>query len=195
MSRNQILKDLYAFIAELWCSPQDVELEEVRKEAPQMIKRLKDIDEESAELLSQFLQKYPIREEEYVDLFELSPQCSFYLGSHVFEEPKNCAGAANSDRNKYMIELINLYKHFALASDNKEMPDYLPLMVEFLSLTAESQADPVREKFILEYLLPYLPPIRSKLEELKTPYLSLIQALERLIHFDLECAKKEVCHG
>lgn len=193
--QTHILKEGYALIAALWCSPQDVDGEEVRKGAEGLVKRLESSDQESARLLSGFLNKKAVSEEEYIDLFELAPQCSLYLGSHVYDEPKTCAGAAVSDRNGYMIELLGIYKHFGQALDGKELPDYLPLMVEFLSLTAESQADPVREKFIKEYLLPYLPPLRSRLDELKTPYLDLIQVLERILHFDLECTKKEVCHG
>lgn len=193
--RTQILKEGYALIAALWCSPQDVDREEVRKDAEGVVGRLENIDKESARMISGFINKSAISEEAYIELFELAPQCSLYLGSHVYDEPKTCAGAAVSDRNEYMIELLGIYKHFGRALDGKELPDYLPLMVEFLSLTAESQADPVREKFIKEYMLPYVPPLRSRLDELKTPYRDLVQALERILHFDLECTPTEVCHG
>ncbi len=73
----------------------------------------------------------------------------------------------------------------------KELADYLPLMMEFLALSAESK-DPIRDKLIREYILPYLPPMRSKLEELKTPYLYLLDALERTLKFDLENGTREV---
>ena len=143
-------------------------------------------------MLSQFLET-PISEEEYVDLFELAPRCSLYLGSHVFEEPETCDKAAVSNRNMYMIELQGIYRHTGLMLNGKELPDYLPLMVEFLSLTAGSE-DPIREKLIKEYILPYLPPIRSKLEELKTPYIYLLGALERVLKLDLEIDQKGVIH-
>jgi nitrate reductase assembly molybdenum cofactor insertion protein NarJ len=68
--------------------------------------------------------------------------------------------------------------------NGKELPDYLPLMVDFLSLTTALE-DPVRESFIVKYFLPFLPPMRSRLEELETPYLYLLDALEKVMNIDL----------
>ena len=188
MNGKQILKDVYALIAELWCSPpeEDAKRAEIRKEAEEVVKRLESIDKESAMLLSRFLGENAISEEDYIDLFELDPQCPLYLGSHTYDEPKTCATAAVSDRNAYMIELVGIYNHFGRKPNVKELPDYLPLMVDFLSLTTESKDDPVRDKFIEEYILPFLPPMRNRLEELKTPYLHLLDALEKVINIELE---------
>ncbi|MBI4297533.1 MAG: hypothetical protein HY676_03280 [Chloroflexi bacterium] len=189
----QALRDVYASMAELWCSPQDGDVEEVKGRAEEAIAGLEGIDQEGAALLSQFL-KNPISEMEYVELFELDPRCPLYLGSHAFDEPETCAQAAVSDRNGYMIELLGIYRHFGMTPNGQELPDYLPLVVESLSLTAGSE-DPVRKKLIEEYILPYLPPIRSRLEELKTPYLYLLDALERALKLDLGAGIKEVSHG
>ncbi len=186
MDGNQILKDVYALIAELWCSPPEADAEkaEIRKEAEEVVKRLESIDKESAMLLSRFLMENDISEEDYIDLFELDPQCPLYLGSHTYDEPTTCATAAVSDRNEYMIELGGIYSHFGRKPNGKELPDYLPLMVDFLSLTTESKDDSVRDKFIEEYILPFLPPMRTRLEELKTPYLHLLDALEKVINIE-----------
>ena len=190
--RIQVLPDLYAALAELWCSPQDIDREEVSRAAREKFSRWELMDEEGAALLSRFLEN-PISEEEYVELFELDPRCSLYLGSHSFDEPQTCAGAAVSDRNGYMIELLGIYRHLGLTPNGKELPDYLPLMVEFLALSAGSE-DPIRGKLIQEYVLPYLPRMRSRLEELKTPYLYLMDALERVLKLDLEVGER-VSHG
>lgn len=179
--KEQTLKDIYGCLAELWCSPQDVDREKVKKDGEEVIKKLRGVDAESAVLLASFLKENSTSEEDYVDLFELNPKCPLYLGSHVYEEPKTCAGAAVSDRNEYMIELIGIYKHFGWSPDGKELPDYLPSMIEFLALTVQSKEDPVRKKLIQEYILPFLPPVRSKLEELKSPYLCLLKAWERVL--------------
>ena len=183
---NQTLKDVYAVIAELWCSPpeEDADREELRKEAEDVARRLERIDPESAALLSRFLEENDIAEEDYIDLFELDPQCALYLGSHTYDEPTTCATAAVSDRNEYMIELGGIYSHFGRKPNGKELPDYLPLMVDFLSLTTESKDDPVRDKFIEEYIMRLLPPMRIRLEELKTPYLHLLDALEKVINIE-----------
>ena len=186
LNGKQTLKDVYALIAELWCSPpeDDAEREEIGKEAEEVIKKLESIDKESAMLLSRFLGENDITEEDYIDLFELDPQCALYLGSHTYDEPTTCATAAVSDRNEYMIELGGIYSHFGRKTNGKELPDYLPLMVNFLSLTDESKDDPVRDKFINEYILPFLPPMRARLEELKTPYLHLFDALGKVISIE-----------
>jgi nitrate reductase delta subunit len=188
LNREQILKDAYALIAELWCSPleEDGALIEIRQQTEDVIGRLEGIDRESALSLSRFHGENTLAEEEYVDLFELDPRCPLYLGSHTYDEPQTCATAAVSDRNEYMIELGGIYSHFGRKPNGKELPDYLPLMVDFLSLTVESRDDPVRDKFMREYILPFLPPIRTRLEELRTPYLHLLDALEKILDVELE---------
>tara|TARA_B100000315_G_scaffold236661_1_gene252687 strand:+ start:87 stop:704 length:618 start_codon:yes stop_codon:yes gene_type:complete len=188
MNGNQALKDVYALIAELWCAPpeDDADREVIRKDGEKVVKRLAGIDKESAMLLSRFLGENAISEEDYIDLFELNPQCPLYLGSHAYEEPNTCAGAGVSDRNDYMIELVAIYKHFGRQPDVKELPDYLPLMVDFLSLTTGSKDDPVRDKLIEEYMLPFLPPIRSRLEDLKSPYIHLLDVLVKVMNIELK---------
>ena len=184
--KNQIIKDVYKLISDLWCSPSDINITNIKKDSENVIKKLKDVNKEAAILLQKFIEENTISEESYIDLFELDPKCSLYLGSHSYEEPKTCAGAGVSDRNKYMIELKAIYKHFKRIADEKELPDYLPLMIDFLSLTIESKNDPVRGKFIKEYFLPFLSPVYSKLKELKTPYVHLIDALGKIMNIDLE---------
>ena len=187
-NKKKTLKDVYSLIAELWNSPPEnnKNREKIKKDAEKVIKKLKNINSESAELLSKFLNENKISEEDYIDLFELDPECPLYLGSHTYDEPKTCANAAVSDRNKYMIELNAIYKHFGKSPNGKELSDFLPLVVDFLSLTVESNTDPVRGKLIREYLLPFLPPMRSKLKELKTPYVYLIDALSNIMKTDLK---------
>ncbi|MBM3951001.1 MAG: nitrate reductase molybdenum cofactor assembly chaperone [Rhodospirillales bacterium] len=188
---GEVLREAYGCIAELWCSPRDVDRAALEKRTTGAVAQLQAADAEAAALLSRFLGN-PVSEEEYVELFELDPRCPLYVGSHVFEEPKTCAKAGLSERNGYMIELLGVYRHMGLSPDRSEMPDYLPLMVEFLFLSAGSQ-DPVREKLIKEYMLPYLPRIRSKLDQLNTPYAGLLEALERVLRIDIAQAR-EVSH-
>ena len=184
--RTQILKDAYSLMAALWCSPPegDAEREEIRKDAEDVVQRLEGVDKESAMTLSRFLGEETVRDEDYIDLFELNPQCPLYLGSHTYDEPKTCATAGVSDRNAYMIELVGIYNHFGQKPNRSELPDYLPLMVDFLALTTDSKDDPVRDKLINEYFLPFLPPMRKRLGDLKSPYLHLLDALEKVISIE-----------
>lgn len=181
---EQYTASLYSLIAELWCNPQDVDVENVRENSWQLATTVSEKLKSFSKSLKTFLKEEPISEEDYIELFELNPKCSLYLGSHVYEEPKTCANSGVSDRNKYMIDLIGIYRHFGQSLDGKEMPDYLPLMLEFLSLTSEKKDDEIRKKFINEYFLPFIPPIRKKLEELKTPYLHLLDAAEQLVKYE-----------
>jgi len=180
---QKLLTDFYALIAELWCGPpvEDVISDKLQRDAEEMVRKLEYFDEEAAMLLSRFLTENAISEEDYIDLFELDPECALYLGSHSYDEPKTCANAALSDRNEYMIDLMGVYRHFGHVPNGQELPDYLPLMVDFLAMTVESKDDPIRQKLIDEYLLPYLPPMRSRLEALGTNYLYLFDAMEKVI--------------
>jgi len=181
--RAQLLRDVYGAIAELWCPPQEREGDDARRAAKEALAGLWGADAEAAADLSRFLDR-PVSEDEYVALFELDPQCPLYLGSHAFDEPTTCAQAGVCDRNGYMIDLLGIYRHLGLEPNGRELPDYLPLVVEALGLSAGSE-DPVRTKLIQEYVLPFLPPIRARLEELGTPYRHLLGALERVLRLDL----------
>ncbi len=192
-ARSKVLSEVYGLIAELWCGPPDTgaKRDGIEKDAVAALGHLDELEPEGATLLRRFLAEDALAEEDYIDLFELEPKCALYLGSHSYDEPKTCAGAAVSERNEYMIELVGIYRHFKRVPNGTELPDYLPLMVDFLALTSESQDDPVRTKFIREYFVPYLSPIRSRLQELKTPYLYLLQALERIVSVD---QRNTQCH-
>lgn len=166
-----------------------MELKEISRTSEETIGKIaRDIDGEAAAHLSSFLKGIgSINGDEYVQTFELSPKCPIYLGHHVFEEPATCAKAATSGRNMYMIELINIYKHIGLEMDvKKEMPDYLPVMIEFLWLSLQRQEDSIREKFVKEYMMPALPEIVNRLEELGSPYLNLIKALYCIVQADIK---------
>lgn len=188
-----VLQEGYAVLADLWSSPQDADPAAVHERAEAWLPELERFEPEAAAALARFLQ-HPIVEDEYVELFELDPRCPLYVGSHSFEEPRTCAKAAVSDRNGYMIELLGIYRHLGLAPTGDELPDYLPLMVEFLSLTAGSD-DSVRDKLIREYMLPYLPPMRARLEELQSPYGHLLDTITRVLARDAAERTTGECHA
>ena len=192
MTVEDVVGRAYGCLAELWCNPQDVDMEKVRIEAGEMVKST-GVDEEVGTSLASFLEAASLSEEAYIEMFELTPKCPLYLGSYAFDEPETCAQAAVSDRNEYMIELNAIYKHFGLETDGTELPDYLPLMIEFLSLQAPRQDDPLRKKYIEEYMLPFLPAMRSKLEDLESQHLHLLDALVSIVNLDLDKANVGGC--
>ena len=125
--------------------------------------------------------------EEYVATLELSPPCPLYLGSYLFDEPKSCRGAGMSGRNSYMMELVNIYRHFGFELNGSELSDFLPVMVEFLAISLERRdMDQIglRRSFIERYLLVGLDPLGEALSKYESPYGLLVEALGELLAED-----------
>jgi nitrate reductase delta subunit len=192
---TDVLRASYAVLGDLWCSGSDVDVERTRDSARALRGRLETVDGPSARSLGLFLEQGALADEDSIELFELAPKCSLYLGSHVYEEPTTCAGAGVSDRNDYMIDLLGVYRHFGRVPTGRELPDYLPLMLDFLSGTAGLRDDAVRRRFLEKYFLPFVPPMRKRLEALDTPYVHLLDAAERLVQLDLGPNREAVAHG
>jgi len=121
----------------------------------------------------------------YIGTFEINAKCPLYLGHYQFEEPKSCSGAAISGRNGYMIQLKNLYRHFGFELQARELPDYLPLMLEFLALTATHPARKHRRLLVKQFMLPALPALAAKLREVKNVYSHAAGILERLLNNEI----------
>lgn len=125
----------------------------------------------------------------YVHTLELTPPCPLYLGTYLFDEPRTCRDIGLSGRNGYMLELSGVYRHFGLEIDGRELPDYLPLMVEFLAVALERPARDeigLRRRFLEQYLLPGLRPLHAALGTHAPAYARLAEALEVTATADLE---------
>lgn len=128
-------------------------------------------------------------EQTYVETLELAPTCPLYLGAHLFKEPETCREAGMSDRNRYMVGLRNLYRHFGLEPPGSELPDYLPLMVDFLRLTLErggTRDRSVRRHYLERFVLPGLPPVTRCLREHDSVYVLPLEALQAAAGRDRE---------
>lgn len=121
----------------------------------------------------------------YLETFEIGAKCPLYLGHYLFEEPTNCRGAAICGRNGYMIQLKNLYRHFGFELQGGELPDYLPLLLDFLALSAGHPAHKHRRLLVKQFMLPALPAISKKLREFKNVYSHVAGMLEQLLHAEL----------
>jgi nitrate reductase molybdenum cofactor assembly chaperone NarJ/NarW len=74
-----------------------------------------------------FLQEY------YVSIFDRRKDFSLYLFEHIHGDSR--------DRGMAMIDLKNLYrKSFYDLSINNELPDYLPVFLEYLSLLPQEKS-------------------------------------------------------
>lgn len=182
-----LLSSCYRLIAELLLYPEErdstrIEIEfEVVRRCPASI--LNPIERFLSEPDSSSV-------DEYLRTLELSPCCPLYLGSYLYEEPKTCRGAALSGRNSYMIELSNIYKHFGYELNGKELPDFLPVMVDFLWMSLERQERDsigLRRFFIDRFLLSGLKQFLTALKKYKSPYAWLAESLEAALGEDVAC--------
>ncbi len=71
-------------------------------------------------------------QEHYVALFDRGRSLSLHLFEHVHGESR--------DRGQAMADLIGLYASHGLEMTAGELPDFLPLFLEFLSLLPEAEA-------------------------------------------------------
>jgi len=71
-------------------------------------------------------------QERYVSLFDRSRTLSLHLFEHVHGESR--------DRGQAMADLITLYENHGLEMAPNELPDFLPLFLEFLSLLPQAEA-------------------------------------------------------
>ena len=71
-------------------------------------------------------------QERYFALFDRSRTLSLHLFEHVHGESR--------DRGQAMADLIALYRRHGLEMTAGELPDFLPLFLEFLSLLPDAEA-------------------------------------------------------
>ncbi|MBN8994965.1 MAG: nitrate reductase molybdenum cofactor assembly chaperone [Rhizobiales bacterium] len=71
-------------------------------------------------------------QERYVDLFDKTRRLSLHLFEHVHGESR--------DRGQAMVDLARLYEAGGLELDASELPDYLPLFLEYLSTRPLAEA-------------------------------------------------------
>ncbi len=71
-------------------------------------------------------------EEAYVDLFDRGRSTSLHLFEHVHGEAR--------DRGAAMVELNELYAAAGLELGGRELPDYLPVVLEYLSSRSRDEA-------------------------------------------------------
>lgn len=107
-------------------------------------------------------------QEQYVALFDRSRRVSLHLFEHVHGESR--------DRGMAMVNLRELYSGAGLLADPNELPDFLPMYLEYLSLLPADQA-----KRSLGDVGPILQAIHARLGERDSPYKAVFAALLDLV--------------
>ncbi len=106
-------------------------------------------------------------QERYVALFDRNRSLSLHLYEHVHGESR--------DRGQAMVRLNTLYKLHGLQLATHELPDYLPLYLEFLSLMPEKAA-----RSMLAEAAHVVAALRRKLAKRGSPYADVLRAVECL---------------
>ncbi len=106
-------------------------------------------------------------QERYVFLFDRTRSLSLHLFEHVHGESR--------DRGQAMVDLLAMYEADGLSIDVKEMPDYLPLFLEYLSIKPEAEAAE-----LLGQTGHILKALRERLEKRQSVYAGAFAVLEAL---------------
>ncbi|OIQ83456.1 nitrate reductase molybdenum cofactor assembly chaperone NarJ [mine drainage metagenome] len=128
---------LYKFLSVLLEYPEQElldHLQEIHSEIDTCID-VDDIERTAVQRFVANLQRTPLTElqTEYVQTFDLTPEHSLHLTHHLFGDDKN--------RGPALIDLGELYKDYGVEVVTNELPDYLPLILEFAAHLEEGEAN------------------------------------------------------
>ncbi len=99
----------------------------------------------------------------YVDTFDFNEDINLYITYSKDIDAK--------ERSDKLIQLKDFYRKNDLLIDSEELPDYFPLMLEFMSIV---EIDVAKELFKQHLESIYL--LKTKLKDINSPYEKLIDA-------------------
>lgn len=103
----------------------------------------------------------------YVAQFDRGRALSLHLYEHIHGESR--------DRGQAMVDLMNHYRRHGFELDARELPDYLPLFLEFLAQLEEPAA-----LALLADAMPVLSLLGARLAQRREPLAAVFEALEAL---------------
>lgn len=106
-------------------------------------------------------------QERYVFLFDRTRSLSLHLFEHVHGESR--------DRGQAMVDLKTLYAQGGLEIGANELPDFLPLFLEYLSTRPVEEA-----RALLKEPLSVIAALKERLEKRNTPYTAVFRVLEAI---------------
>ncbi len=100
----------------------------------------------------------------YVRTFDLHKRCALYLTFYSLGDRR--------DRGLALLRLRKLYRAAGLPQEGSELPDYLPVMLEFAAAAAPGQGELVLREHRAAIEL-----IRLSLHEQRSPYVHVLDAV------------------
>lgn len=118
--------------------------------------------------LLDYLESRPLLEVQgdYVKTFDLVPEHALHLTHHLFGDDKN--------RGPALIDLTEYYKEFGLELASNELPDYLPLILEF----ADSLGPDEARVFLCQWSK-VLKQLADNLDAAQSPYGPIVRLVEQ----------------
>lgn len=107
-------------------------------------------------------------QERYVALFDRGRKLSLHLFEHIHGESR--------DRGQAMVDLLDVYRRGGYELAAKELPDYLPLFLEFLSTRPADEA-----RGLLDDASHVIALLGARLAERQSPYAVVFDALLALV--------------
>ena len=104
-------------------------------------------------------------EKEYVQTFDMVPEHSLHLTHHLFGDDRG--------RGPALVDLGEHYKGMGLEAKEGELPDYLPLILEYVSTLDEIEA-----RVFLADAAKVLTVIAANLEKAQSRYAPLLRLVE-----------------
>jgi len=117
-------------------------------------------------------------QERWINLFDRSKRLALHLYEHSYGESR--------DRGQAMVNLALTYRMNGFELNAAEMPDYLPLFLEFLSAIPE-----VHARRYLTDAIEIIEALRIRLEERDSTYAALLGALVTLAQREADDAEVE----
>jgi len=148
-------------------------LETLRSEALLPEKFIKKVE---TFLIRQKAQDLMAVQEDYVETFDRGRAHCLHLFEHIHGESR--------DRGQAMINLSETYATKDLYIDNGELPDYLPLFMEYLSRCEFQDATE-----LLGEAIDVIAVIGAKLKKYKSPYADIFTSIEVLSNVKADSEK------
>ncbi|CAM3129305.1 Nitrate reductase molybdenum cofactor assembly chaperone NarJ [Klebsiella spallanzanii] len=139
------------------------------------------LDKGDAQMLGMFLRELTAQDlldaqAAYSELFDRGRATSLLLFEHVHGESR--------DRGQAMVDLLNQYEQHGLVLDSRELPDHLPLYLEYLAQLPESEAIGG-----LQDIAPILALLCARLQQRESRYAVLFEQLLKLANSAVDEAK------
>jgi nitrate reductase molybdenum cofactor assembly chaperone NarJ/NarW len=126
------------------------------------------------------------RAQQYVETFDLQKRCSLYLSFYLHGDKRQ--------RGTSLLRLKRLYAAAGLVLESNELPDYLPVVLEFAELAPAGYG----ESILAEYR-PAIEVARASLHDRGSSYAHLLDALcyglPRLSPLEAERVQRIVAEG